>query len=48
VHRLDLSVWLGIPILIGSVAGPLIVAVVLLRRSGVRRATAAAPRSATP
>jgi hypothetical protein len=43
-----LPVWLGLPILIGSVAAPLIVAVVLLRRSGVPRATVAARPSAMP
>jgi hypothetical protein len=43
-----LPVWLGLPILAGSVAAPLIVAVVLLRRSGVRRATVEAQPRASP
>jgi hypothetical protein len=43
----SLPVWLGIPTLIVSVAAPLIVAVVLLRRAGARRATVAPRPSAT-
>ena len=43
-----LPLWLGIPVLIGSVAAPLIVAVLLLGRSSVRRGSSTATSSATP